>query len=322
MNNFYELIIIGAGPIGLACAIEAAKNKVNYIILEKGCLVNSLYNYPLNMSFFSTSEKLEIGDIPFISHQTKPNRSESLEYFRRVSTTWDLKIQLYTTVKSITKNDDVFSLKTSGGENFSCKNVIIATGFFDIPNLMHVEGEDLPHVHHYFKEAHPFVHQKVVVVGCANSAVDAALECYRKGAEVVMVIRQSEISPRIKYWIKPDIENRIKEGSIKCFYHAEVERITKTHIEINTPDGKIRIQSDHILALTGYKPNFDFLKAAGVKLNGEKLIPTFDPETMESNIAGLYLAGVVCGGTETHKWFIENSRIHAEMIIKDIVSKN
>lgn len=320
-DKIYDIAIIGGGPIGLNCGIEAEKHGLDYVILEKGCLVNSLYHYPLNMSFFSTSEKLEIGNVPFISHSNKPNRDEALEYYRRVSGHWKLNIKLYSAVENIKTQQDIFTLELKGKNKIYCRNVIIATGFFDIPNLMNVPGENLPNVHHYFKEAHPFSGQKVVVIGSANSAVDAALECYRKGSEVTMIVRQASISPRVKYWVKPDIENRIKEGSIRAFFGTEVMKIEHNHILIRNKEGQKEIQYNHIIAMTGYKPDFNLLKNAGINLDENCLKPSYNPETMESNISNIYLAGVICGGMETHKWFIENSRVHSEMILKNILKK-
>lgn len=313
-----DVLIIGAGPIGIACALECKKKGLDYIVVEKGALTNSLYNYPLNMTFFSTSEKLEIDEIPFISNNPKPTRNEALEYYRRVATSNELCINLYETIIAVEKLDDHFTIK-SDKDSYTAKNIIVSTGFFDIPNLMNVSGENLPKVMHYYKEAHPFVMQKVIVVGASNSSVDAALEIWRKGGEVSMVIRGPEIGERVKYWVKPDIENRIKEGSIKAYFNSEIENITATQVLIKTPSGKTTIKNDFVVALTGYRPNFNFLNKLGVQLSTDGLkLPQYNPETMESNIKGLYLAGVICGGMETHKWFIENSRIHAKLIVKNI----
>ncbi len=320
MENILDIAIIGAGPIGLACGIEATKAQLSYRIFDKGCLVNSLYRYPLNMTFFSTSEKLEIGDVPFVSHRYKPNRDEALEYYRRVAQKWNLSLSLYTGIRSIRKENDFFELETDRNEVWRCRNVIIATGFFDIANRMNIPGEDLPHVHHYFKEAHPFSYGRVAVIGCANSAIDAALECYRKGAEVTLIVRDQAISERVKYWVKPDIENRISEGSIRAFFRSRPIEIHPTYLLIETQDGLHKLPCDHILAMTGYQPDFGFLRSAGIGLEGPRQIPLCNPETMETNIPGIYLAGVVCGGMETHKWFIENSRVHAEMIVRHIKS--
>ena len=316
----YDLIIIGAGPIGLACGIEAAKNNLEYLIIEKGCLVNSIYNYPTNMVFFSTSERLEIGEVPFISHGTKPNRTEALEYFRRVRSSWDLKVHSYERVISINRIDRGFSVTTSK-TSYEAKNVIIATGFYDYPNKMNIPGEDLPKVKHYYEDAHPFADQRIVIVGGGNSAVDVALETYRRGAEVTMVIRNEKLDDGVKYWVLPDIENRIKEGTIKAYFNSELIKIFEKEVLVRTPNEKIKIDNDFVFAMTGYHPDFDFLKNAGIEFSNDgTMIPLYHPETFETNIPGIFLAGVVCGGMETRKWFIENSRYHAENIIKEILT--
>ncbi|KAA3638422.1 MAG: YpdA family putative bacillithiol disulfide reductase [Bacteroidetes bacterium] len=314
------MVIIGAGPIGLACGIEAEKAGLNYTIIEKGCLVNALYNYPINMTFFSTSELLEIGNVPFISHGHKPTRSEALEYYRRVSDHWSLKINLYEAVTSINSVNSSFEIHTSK-QIHQAENIIIATGFYGLPNLMGVEGEELPKVKHYYDEPHPYFRQKVVVVGSANSAVDVALETYRKGAEVTMVIREDGIGRRVKYWVKPDIENRIKEGSIKAYFNTTIKKITPSTVEIQTPDGDKTLENDFVLAMTGYVPDFSFLQSIGIDCNNDDLQPAHDPETFETNIPRIYLAGVVCGGMNTNSLFIENSRYHAVNIINDITGK-
>jgi thioredoxin reductase (NADPH) len=321
----FDLIITGGGPIGIACALEAQKAGLSYLILEKGCLVNSLYNYPANMTFFSTSERIEIGGVPFVSNNVKPNRSEALEYYRRVAVSHQLNIRLQEAVRSIRSSDktsapDSFFTIISDRRSYTCRNIILATGFYDIPVLLDVPGEDLPKVTHYYKEPHFYAMQKVVVVGASNSAVDAALETWRKGAEVTMVIRGEGIGTRVKYWVKPDIENRIKEGSIKAYTHAVLAAIRPGEVDIRTPEGVKTIANDYVIALTGYQPGFDFLQQTGVRLSDDaRLQPFYNPETMETNIKNLYLAGVVCGGMNTHLWFIENSRIHAEMIIRNIL---
>jgi len=313
-----EVLIIGAGPIGISSALECKKRKLKYLVLEKGALTNSLFNYPLNMTFFSTSEKLEVGAIPFISNNPKPTRNEALEYYRRVVTSKHLNINLYEEVKTINKTDNSFRV-TSNKANYRAKKIIIATGFYDIPNLLNVPGEDLPKVFHYYKEAHPFTLQNVAIVGASNSDVDAALEIYRKGGNATMIIRGDAIGARVKYWVRPDILNRIKEGSISVFYNSEIKAIHPNKIIIETPQGDKTIHNDYVIALTGYKPNFKFLESAGLKFSeDEKHIPVYNSETMESNVDGLYLAGVICGGMETHKWFIENSRIHATQIVAHI----
>src|SRR5690554_5364526 len=319
--NSYDVLIIGAGPIGIACALQCKKNNLSYVVVEKGALTNSIYNYPLNMTFFSTSEKLEIDDIPFISNNPKPNRNEALEYYRRVATSNELQINLYEKINSVEKVDDEFEV-ISEKRTYRSKNVILSTGFYDIPQLLNIPGENLPKVMHYYKEAHPFVMQKIIVVGASNSSVDAALEIWRKGGDVTMVVRGPAIGERVKYWVKPDIENRIAEGSIKAFFNSEIEEITETEVIIKTPNGEKVLQNDFVIALTGYRPNFEFLKKLGVQLSNDgKMLPSYNPNTMETNVSGLYLAGVICGGTETHKWFIENSRIHAEIILKHINEK-
>lgn len=317
-----DIIIIGAGPIGIACALECKKRNWNYLVIEKGALTNSLFNYPLNMTFFSTSEKLEIDNIPFISNNPKPTRNEALEYYRRVVTSNQLNIKLYEEVSTIKKVNDDFNIKTSKNQ-YKAKKVIIATGFYDIPNLLDVPGEDLPKVFHYYKEAHPFTLQNIAVVGASNSSVDAALEIYRKGGNVTMIVRGESIGERVKYWVRPDILNRIEEGSIKAYFNSEITTIGTDFIEIKTPEGNKKLPNDYVIALTGYQPNFKFLDQAGIKFSEDKKhIPNYNPDTMESNVEGLYLAGVICGGMETHKWFIENSRIHAKLIAEDIASKN
>ncbi|MCL4117288.1 UNVERIFIED_CONTAM: hypothetical protein GTU68_043394 [Idotea baltica] len=315
----YDVIIVGGGPIGIACALEAKKKGLKYVILEKGPIVNSLYNYPKNMQFFSTSERLELDNIPFISTEAKPKKNEALEYYRRIVTTNDLKINLFEKVEAVVKVGTDFKIKTNKNSYVS-NNVVIATGFYDLPNNINVPGEDLLKVSHYYNDPHYFAGQKVAILGASNSAIDAALECWRKGAEVSLIIRGPEIGQRVKYWVRPDIINRIEEGSITAFYNATVDKITETDVIINAPKGKITLENDFVLALTGYTPNFDFLLNMGIKLSDdEKRLPNYNPDTMETNVQGIYLAGVVCGGMETHKWFIENSRIHAKQIIKNII---
>ena len=316
-----DIVIIGGGPIGIACALECKKRNWNYVVIEKGALTNSLFNYPRNMTFFSTSEKLEIDDIPFISKNPKPNRDEALEYFRRVATSNKLNINLYETVHSIEKENKHFTVSTNKN-TYHSTYVVIATGFYDIPKLMNVPGEDLPKVTHYYKEAHNYALQDVVVVGASNSAVDAALEIWRKGGSVTMVVRGSTIGERVKYWVRPDIVNRIDEGSIKAYFNSEVEKIEDNSVTIKTPEGLVTLDNDYVVALTGYLPDFKILKESGITLSeDDRKIPSYNPETMESNIENLYLAGVICGGKETHKWFIENSRIHAKLIAESIANK-
>jgi thioredoxin reductase (NADPH) len=315
-----DLIIIGAGPIGIACGIEAKKKRLKYIIIDKGTLVNSLFNYPLNMTFFSTSDRLEIGNIPFISNNPKPTRTEALEYYRRVTSEWDLTVKLYENVESIEKKNKYYSIKTSKNI-YKSSNIVIATGFYDIPFLLNVPGENLSKVLHYYSEPHPFYAMDIAIVGAANSAVDVALETYRKGAKsVTMIIRESEIGKNVKYWARPDIVNRIKENTIHAFFNSEILEIHKQHILIKTKSGSKNIKNDFVLAMTGYQPNFEFLEKLGVLFHSDEYkTPKYNSETMESNIEGLYLAGVVCGGYKTNKWFIENSREHACIIIDSIL---
>ncbi len=316
----YDLIIVGGGPIGLACALEAKEANLNYLILEKGCLVNSLYNYPQNMTFFSSSERLEIGDIPFVTTNPKPKRMEALEYYRRIQQKFALDTHLFEEVLDIKKNKAEFVV-TSSKKTYYTKKVIVATGFYDIPMLLNIPGEDLPKVRHYYDDPHYYSSQKVIVVGASNSSIDAALETYRKGAQVSLVIRGSEISRRVKYWVKPDIENRIAAGEIAVYYNSHLTEVTPTTAHIQTPNGIVELDNDFVLALTGYRPNFDFLKKIGIDIPEEApCIPSHNEETMETNIAGIYLAGVVCGGLNTHLWFIENSRIHAKQIMGHIRS--
>lgn len=316
-----DLIVIGGGPIGIACGLEAQKQGLHYLILEKGPIVNSLFNYPVNMQFFSSSERLEIDGIPFISKEAKPRRSEALEYYRRIATSNQLNLNLFEEVLSVTREGETFKIETNKDTYLAAK-VIIATGFYDLPNLLNIPGEGLSKVSHYYKDPHFYAGQQLAVIGASNSAVDAALECWRKGASVTMIVRSPEIGHRVKYWVRPDIINRIEEGSIAAFFESEVTQITETEVIISTPEGTKNIKNDFVLALTGYRPNFQFLIQAGVHLSADdKRLPDYDPETMETNIPGLYLAGVICGGMETHKWFIENSRIHAKQIINHIVSE-
>jgi thioredoxin reductase (NADPH) len=314
-----DILIIGAGPIGLNCALEAKKNNLSYLIIEKGTIVNSLYNYPLYMRFFSTAEKLEIAEIPFISAAPKPGRQEALEYYQGIARQKNLNINLYEKVLNVSKKAEIFAVETSKSK-YLAKNVIISTGFYDIPNLMNIPGEHLEKVKHYYTEPYPYAKQKIVVVGSSNSSVDAALETYRKGAEVTMIIRHSEISKNVKYWVKPDIENRIAEGNITAHFNSELVEIKENSVVFKDENGEIQeIENDFVLAMTGYLPDFDFLKNSGIDLQGECLNPFHHPETMETNVPNLYLAGVVCGGKDTHLWFIENSRIHAEMIVGNIL---
>ena len=317
-----DLIIIGAGPIGLACGIEAKKNNLDYLIVDKGMLVNSIYNYPVNTTFFSTSDKLEIGEIPFISHNVKPTRTEALEYYRRVCDSWDLNLDLYNEVLEIEKKESLFILNTRNGIKKS-KDIIICTGFYDIPYMLNIPGEELDKVLHYYNESHPYYKMDIAIVGAGNSAVDVALDTYRKGANsVTMIIREKEIGGNIKYWVKPDIVNRIESGEIKAFYESELLEIKENTILIKTPTGVEKINNDFVLAMTGYLPNYEILKKLGVKINDDEFkTPLYNEETMETNINGVFLAGVICGGLKTNKWFIENSRDHSQKILSTIIKR-
>jgi bacillithiol disulfide reductase len=318
----FDMLIIGAGPIGMACGIEAQKSNLSYLIIDKGCLVNSIYNYPKGMTFFSTSEKLEIGEVPFISHLAKPNRFEALEYYRRVASSWELNINLYEEVESVERRGESFEIK-SNKDTYWANNIIVATGFYDFPYLLDVDGEELSKVKHYYDEPHPYFGQKIVVVGAANSAVDVALETFRKGADVTMVIRENEIRGSVKYWVKPDIENRIAAGEIKAYFNSELTKITAEKVEIRTPEGNVSLDNDFVLAMTGYKPDFSFIESLGVKFQDDEFhTPVYNEHTNESSSRHVYLAGVVCGGLKTNKWFIENSREHAKLITAVILADN
>jgi len=314
--NLYDVIIIGAGPIGIACALECNKNNLNYLVIEKGCLVNSLYNYPQNMTFFSTSEKLEIGNIPFVCTNAKPTRNEALEYYRRVAKVANLNVHLFEEVITVSdQQNNSYIVETNKG-NYSSKNIIISTGFHDIPYLLNIPGENLPKVTHYYKDPHFYAFQNIIVVGANNSAVDAALETWRKGANVTMIIQNNAIGTRVKYWARPDIINRIEEESIKAYYNSTIKEIKETSVIINTPQGIIAIPNDWVIAATGYQPNLNFLEKIGIDLSDDEIKkPFYNEQTHETNKKGIYLAGVICGGMNTHSLFIENSIEHANKIM-------
>lgn len=318
----FDVVIIGAGPIGLASGISCKQMGLTYIILDKGPLVHSIFNYPVNMTFFSTADKLEIGDIPFISRNAKPTRDEALEYYRRVTLHFNLNVHLFENVSEVTKVDNRFIINTSKSI-YNARFVIVATGFYDIPNLLGISGEYLPKVHHYYKDPHLYFKQNIVVVGSANSAVDAALETCRKGANVTMVVREPEIQHNVKYWVRPDIINRIKEGSITAWFNSSIDAITENEVTITTPEGSKKLQNDYVLAMTGYMPDFSFLKmmGVGIETKDNNTLPIHNPITLETNVPGIFLAGVICGGMQTNKWFIENSRVHATIITTEIVNQ-
>ena len=308
------VIIIGSGPIGLATAIALKQKGIKSLIIERGCLVNSIYNYPTNMTFFSTSDKLEIGNIPFISHGSKPTRKEALEYYRRTAEHYDLNVNLFEEVKSVSGKDGSFEVVTTK-DTYTAKKIVLATGFYGKPNMMNVPGEELPKVLHYYDDPHRYAWQNVLVVGGGNSAADAALETYRCNANVSVLVKHDTLKPSIKYWVKPDIDNRIKEGSITGYFNSKVLEIREKEVDIQTPDGKKTIPNDFVLAMTGYRPHFDLMKSMGIELTtDEKKMPVYDEKTLETNREGLYVAGVVCGGMDTSSLFIENSRIHADHI--------
>jgi thioredoxin reductase (NADPH) len=320
-NIHYDVLVIGGGPTGLNCAIAAEKAGLTYIVLEKGLLVNSIFHFPANMTFFSTSQKLEIGDIPFISHSDKPTRQEALEYYRRIAESYKLSIRYREKVIDIKGEKGNFQVVTEKN-HYLATNIIISTGYYDIPKLLNVPGEDLPKVKHYYDEAHPYIGQNIVVVGGANSACDVALETWQKGANVTMVVREKELYQRVKYWILPNIENRIKEGSIKAYFKSNIQRITEDKVYIETPEGEVILENDYVLAMTGYQPDYTFLEKVGIDFQEDEYsTPVFDEKTLESNVPGIFLTGVINGGLHTSKLFIENTREHGQMVINELINQ-
>jgi thioredoxin reductase (NADPH) len=322
----FDVLIIGAGPTGLACAIEARRAGYSAVAVDKGCLCNSLYNYPTNMTFFTTPELLEIGDIPFVTAQQKPNRLEALEYYRKVSEFYRLDVRQYHTVNRIEGADGAFVVHATGPlsrpAEFRARKLVVATGYYDLPNRLDVPGEDLPKVSHYYREPHPYNNSDVVVVGARNSAAIAALELWRHGARVTLVHRGAAMAPNVKYWIKPDIENRIKNQEIAAFFNTTIREITPDAIVLETPRGEQRLKNDFVLAMTGYHPDFPFLRALGVELSRQPSSkPVVDANTLESNVAGIYLAGVIIAGMNTNEIFIENGRYHGRQIAEDLQRK-
>jgi thioredoxin reductase (NADPH) len=321
----FDVLVIGAGPTGLACAIEAQRAGMRTVLVDKGCLCNSLFHYPSNMTFFTTPELLEIGDMPFSSPNQKPSRNEALEYYRKVAEHYQLQMRLYQTVSSLTGEDGDFTITTvdqfSRQRSYGALKVILATGYYDLPNYLEVPGEDLPKVMHYYHDPHPYYDQKVLVIGGKNSAAIAALDLWRHGAHVTLVHRGEAMHRHVKYWILPDINNRIKNGEVTAYFSSSVTSISEDSVELLTPEGTVTLANDYVFALTGYHPDFDFLAAVGVRMEGEDRCPECDPQSLESNIPGLYLAGVIVAGMRTNEIFIENGRFHGRQIAQDIEAK-
>ncbi len=324
-EEIFDMLVIGAGPTGLACAIEAQRAGLRALCVDKGCLVNSLFHYPANMTFFTTPELLEIGDMPFPTAHQKPTRQEALEYYRKVAEHYRLDVRQYEQVGRVSGQDGDFRVHTldrhGRPHEYRARKLVVATGYYDLPNLMGIPGEDLPHVFHYYREPHPYYDCDVTVIGGKNSAAIAALELWRHGARVTMVHRGPGMSPSVKYWIKPDVENRIKSGEVKAYFNSIVMEVRPDSLRIQTPEGEATIRADFVFALTGYHPDFDFLRSLGVKITANDCRPECDPQTLESNVPGIYLAGVVIAGSRTSEIFIENGRFHGGQIAADATRK-
>src|SRR3954470_1150457 len=320
-----DVIVIGAGPTGLACAIEAQKVGLKVMVLDKGCLVNSLFHYPANMVFFTTPELLEIGDIPFTTAQQKPSREEALEYYRKVAEHYRLDVRQYEWVKTVMGEDGKFSVcatdRAGRPHDYVAKKVIVSTGYYDLANRLNIPGEDLPKVSHYYAEPHPYYDTEVLIIGGKNSAAIAALDLWRHGARVTLVHRESQIHNHVKYWIKPDLENRIKAGEIQACFSSYVQEIGIDHVVLVTPSGPIRLKNDFVLALIGYHPDYDFLRSMGIELSEQQCRPVCDPVSLESNVKGIYVAGVIVAGSRTNEIFIENGRFHGKQIADDLRHK-
>lgn len=320
-----DVLVIGAGPTGLACAIEAQKAGFKTVVIDKGCLVNSLFNYPANMTFFTTPELLEIGDLPFSSANQKPTRQEALEYYRKVAEHYRLPIVQYQWVKTVVGQDGDFQITTTDRlgriYDYRTRKLIVATGYYDLPNLLNIPGEDLPKVFHYYREPHPYFDTDVLIIGGKNSAAIAALELYRHGARVTLVYRGPKMHSHVKYWILPDIENRIRNGEIEAYFSSSVTEIAADHVMLHTPEGAVHVKNDFVFALTGYHPDYDFLTAMGIELSGEQCRPVCNPQTLESNVPGIYVAGVIVAGSRTNEIFIENGRFHGQLIAKHLKEK-
>lgn len=324
-NESFDVLVVGAGPTGLACAIEVERIGLRAVLIDKGCLCNSLFHYPSNMTFFTTPELLEIGDIPFSSPNQKPNRDEALEYYRKVAEHYRLNLRLYQAVEKIDGGDENFSVATLDKlgrlRTYTARKLILATGYYDLPNYLRVPGEGLSKVMHYYHDPHPYFEQDVLVIGGKNSAAIAALDLWRHGARVTLVHRAAAMHHHVKYWILPDINNRIKNGQVEAHFLSSVLRITEDLVEVQTPGGVLEIKNDYVFALTGYHPDFDLLTALGIELEGPDRLPKCDPKTLESNVPGLYLAGVIVAGSRTSEIFIENGRFHGRQIAQDLAGK-
>lgn len=320
--HLHDLIIIGAGPCGLACGIEAVHKGLDYLILDKGNITESIRRYPLHMKFFSTSENIEIGNLPLISQEIRPTRQEALKYYRRAADHYQLRIRPFSCVTDVQAKEDYFRLSTAG-DSFFARKIIIATGYYDIPRTIGVQGEELPHVSHYYDEPYRYTNTRAVVVGGANSAIEVALELYRNQVEVTLVHQFEGLDQSAKYWIVPDLENRIKKEEIKAFFNSRVTKITPGRVDIEQLQSgeKQQIPADFVFLMTGYRPDAEFLQKIGIRLKGSAYIPVLDPQTYETNVAGIYMAGSVVGGEETAKIFIENGKLHARPIIGDICQK-
>ena len=325
LDEIFDLLVVGAGPTGLACAIEAQKVGLRAVVVDKGCLCNSLFHYPAQMTFFTTPELLEIGGIPFPSPNPKPTRAEALQYYRLVAVHYRLDVRQYHRVERVTGSDGAFTVHTE--DRFGRCGVLkahklaVATGYYDLPNYLGIPGEKLSKVHHYYNDPHPYFEMDVVVIGGKNSAAIAALELWRSGARVTLVYRGPEIPPHVKYWIKPDIENRIKNGEIKAYFRSNVVEVAPDAVTVETPQGRLTLKNDFVFAMTGYHPDFNFLERLGLRFEGEDRLPVCDAETLESNVPGIYLAGVIVAGARTNDIFIENGRFHGLQIAKALASK-